>query len=487
MTGLFSRLSIKGLRDWYSDNMKSDTQNPLHVFADWASEAAPRWSELAITRAKNAFVDVIAVMIPGSREAVSQKAYALAKSWGVGQCSAVGFEHGLSAPMAALVNGTSAHALDFDDNFDPAKAHVTAVLGPALLALAEDRDLGGEDLLDAYIVGLQMTGRVGQGVNPFHRNRGWHATATVGTVGSAAGCARLLGLNKHKTAHAISLATSMCGGFMSQFGSMAKPLHAGIAASGAVKAALFAEAGITAGDQSLHGSHGMGTLMVGQDVESLRESMVGKVEHGQTVTFATEAIGSPLLIEEYGLKVKRFANCGSVHRALDGLLELKEKYGFTVDSVREIFVRAPATHLRNLMFERPVCVTEAKFSLEYGMAVGLLFGRAGLAEYADDMIMNTDIQSLLPLTRKEYVGKMESEFPTEIYVTLTDGNTLCTSVAMPVGSIARPLTQTQLLAKFDDCFKKAVTRDSLSTIKTGLEHLENLQSIKLLMAGLRAP
>jgi len=466
--------------------MKLDPHNPLHAFAGWTSGVDSQWSELAIDRARNAFTDVVAVMVPGAHETVSQKVCALAKSWGAGHCSAVGFDAGLSAPMAAMVNGTSAHALDFDDNFDPAKAHATAVLAPALLALAEDRDIQGTALLDAYIVGLQIIGRVGQGVNPFHRNRGWHATATVGTVGSAAGCARLLGLGTNETAHAISLATSMCGGFMSQFGTMTKPLHAGLAAAGAVKAALFAEAGISAGDQTLHGTNGMGTLMVGQDVESLRASMVGKAEYGQTVTFATEDIGLPLMIEEYGLKVKRFPNCGSVHRSLDGLLELREKHGFTADAVKEIYVRAPASHLRNLMYDRPVNSMQAKFSLEYSMAVGLLRGAAGLDEYAEDTIMNADIQALLPITRKEYVEKMESEFPTEVKVTLKNGSTLKTSVSMPVGSTAAPLTHMQLIAKFDACTKNYIPAKTLLSIKNMLANLVNNQSIKSLMTSLSA-
>jgi len=469
-----------------ADNMKPCTANPLHAFAEWVSGVDSQWSDLAIDRTINAFTDVIAVMVPGAHEPVCKKAWSLAKSWGPGECSAVGFESGLSAPMAAMVNGTSAHALDFDDNFDPAKAHATAVLAPALVALAEERDLSGTQLIDAYIVGLQIIGRVGQGVNPFHRNRGWHATATVGTVGSAAGCARLLGLNTGETAHAISIATSMCGGFMSQFGSMTKPLHAGLAASAAVKAALFAQAGITAGDQTLHGSHGMGTLMVGPDVENLRASMAGKAEYGQTVSFATEDIGSPLMIEEFGLKVKRFPNCGSIHRALDGLLALKEKHGFKAGDVEEVFIRAPASHLHNLKFERPINSMQAKFSLEYGMAVGLLRGRAGLSEYAADTIMNADIQALLPLTRKEYVEKMESEFPTEVHVTLRDGSTFAISVDMPIGSAVAPLTKIQLSAKFDACTENYLEADKISAIKNMLAGLDEIQSVSLLMTGLRA-
>ena len=467
-------------------NMNSGSANPLHAFAQWSSGVDSQWSKLASKRAINAFTDIIAVMIPGSREAVSEKVFKLAKSWGRGQCSAVGFKAGLSAPMAAMVNGTSAHAMDFDDNFDPAKAHATAVLAPALLALAEEHDIQGRALIDAYIVGLQIIGRVGQGVNPFHRNRGWHATATVGTVGSAAGCARLLGLDSSETAHAISLATSMCGGFMSQFGTMTKPLHAGFAAAGAVKAALFAQAGITAGDQALHSSIGMGTLMVGPDVERLRESMVGKAEHGQTVRFATKDIGIPLMIEEFGLKVKRFPNCGSVHRSLDGLLALRQEYGLEASDVKEIFVRAPASHLRNLKYERPVNSLQAKFSLEYGMSVGLLRGQAGLTEYAEDIIMNPDIQALLPVTRKEYVEKMESEFPTEVHVTLKDGSRLSTSVSMPVGSTASPLTQMQLGEKFDACTKSYMSPKRQLSIKNMLASLGKNQSIKSLMTGLRS-
>jgi 2-methylcitrate dehydratase PrpD len=297
----------------------------------------------------------------------------------------------------------------------------------------------------------------------------------------------LLGLNRHEAANAISLATSMCGGFMSQFGTMAKPLHAGLAASGAVKAALFAEAGITAGDQTLHGSNGMGTLMVGQDVEDLRASMVGKAEHGQTVTFATEDIGAPLMIEEYGLKVKRFPNCGSVHRSLDGLLALREKHGFTADTVKEIFVRAPASHLRNLMYDRPVNGLQAKFSLEYGMAVGLLRGQAGLAEYADDTVMDADIQALLPITRKEYVEKMESDFPTEVHVTLKDGTRFSVSVKMPVGSTASPLSQEQLLEKFDSCAQGHLSAEKAISVKDMLENLANDQPIRPLMASLGMP
>jgi len=452
--------------------MTENSRNPLHAFADWASSTPQKWSDLAISRAYNAVVDTVAVMVPGAREQVTLTVFKLARGWGAGDCDVVGYRDGLSAPMAALVNGTAAHALDYDDNFDPAKAHASAVLVPALLAIANERDSTGAELLDAYIVGLQIMGLVGQGVNPYHRSRGWHATSTVGAVGAAAGCARLLKLPPGETAHAISLATSMAGGFMSQFGTMTKPLHAGLAAAGAVQAAQFAEAGVTAGSQTLHGEKGMGTLMVGPDVEALRLEMTNKDEYGQKVHFRTENIGNPLLIEKYGLKVKQFPNCGSAHRALDGLLELKATHNIEPDTVEKILVRAPAAHLRNLMYSRPTNGLEAKFSLEYSLAAGLLHGKVSLQDYDDNSVEKPGITAILPLIEKDYVEKLESDFPTQVHVFLKSGKKLSTEVAMPKGSGTNPLSSAEQWNKFDHCVTAHLPGKVRGSIKNALEALQ---------------
>ncbi|MEM9669997.1 MAG: MmgE/PrpD family protein [Pseudomonadota bacterium] len=445
--------------------------NPLHAYADWVSSVPHDWPDEALAVTRRAIIDVVACMLPGSREPVVDKVYGVVSSWGAGPARVVGKPESLSAPMAALVNGTSAHAQDFDDNFDPAKAHATAVLIPALLAIADQEDISTDALIDAYIVGLQIMGRVGQAVNPFHRSRGWHATATLGAVGAAAGCARLLGLDTEQTAHAISLSTSRAAGFMSQFGTDTKPIHAGFAASGGVEAALFARAGITAGAEALHGANGLRALMVGPDVEDLAASMEGKAEHGQTVTFRDEDVGDPLHVSHHSLKIKRFPNCGSVHRALDGLLELREAHGFTAETVDYVLVRAPAAHLRNLMYTHPETTAEAKFSLEYNLAVGLLQGEVSLGDFEPDAIARPDTLALLSKIRKDYVEKLESEFPTEVHVTLKNRTTVSTALEMPVGSKARPLTDEQLWQKFDGC-------------ASATNGLSNAQEIRAFLSGL---
>ncbi len=461
------------------------TTNPLTCYADWITNAASCWSATANQRAVNAIIDTLAVSIAGSRETPVTICLKLGQQWSSGNCQIIGHAQQLSAPMAALVNGTAAHALDFDDNFDPAKAHASAVLVPALLALADERNLETSKVVDAYIVGLQILGKLGQAVNPYHRSRGWHATATLGTIGAAAACARLLQLDADQTAHAISLSTSLCGGMMSQFGTMTKPVHAGLAASGGVQAACFAEQGLTAGSDTLHGSKGLRQLMVGPDIEMLAEQMQGKAEHGQSMQFDSNNIGSPLHIEQYGLKIKRYPNCGSVHRALDGLLALREQHKLTAADVDHVLVRAPAAHLANLMYHEPENAMQAKFSLEYNLAVGLRRGLVTLADFTLAAIDDTDTRQLLDKIHQQPVDLFESEFPTEVHIHLNNGKTLQTSVTMPIGSLANPLTQDQIWEKYDACVQPMLGRQQTCNLQQLLQQLHSNQPVSSLMRSTR--
>ncbi len=460
--------------------------NPVLAYGRWLADAARAWPQAALDSAHRQFVDVIAVAIPGALEPATQHVLATVAPWGEGPATAIGSDRGLAAPWAALVNGTAAHALDFDDNFDPAKAHATAVLVPAILALAEQEGASGADCLDAYIVGLQILGRTGQGVNPAHRNRGWHATATVGAIGAAAACARLLRLDAERAAYALSIATSMAGGFMSQFGTMTKPLHAGLAAKAGVIAASLARNGLTAGLETFDGPTGMNRLMVGPDYEHLRDTLT-HVEHGQNLRFETESVGEPLLILSSGLKAKRFPNCGSAHRAMDGLLELIEGYGFAAREVEAIDVRAPVSHLNNLMYTVPEDPLQAKFSLEYGLACVLLTGRCALADFEPERVARPELRALYPRIHRHPVDAAEGEFPTEVEVTLRDGRRLKTAVPMPRGSLAAPFPDEVYWAKFDDCTSPVMAEAAQDEARRALKDLPLLPRVAALMAPLRGP
>lgn len=461
-------------------------ENPLLAYGGWLADTPDTWPAEAIEAAQNAFLDTIGVAIPGAAEPVTGKVLATVRPWGEGQCTAIGFGVGLAAPWAAMVNGTAAHALDFDDNFDPPKAHASAVLVPAILALAEQEHASGRASLDAYIAGLQIMGRVGQGLNPAHRNRGWHATGTVGAIGAAAACARLLKLAQREAAYALSIATSMAGGFMSQFGTSVKPIHAGLAAKAGVMAASLARAGIDAGLNTLDGPKGMNRLMVGPDLEELRADLT-HIEHGQTLRFETARVGEPLLILSSGLKVKRFPNCGSAHRAMDGFLALIEKHGFAADDIAEVRVSAPASHLANLMYEDPQNPAQAKFSLEYALAALALRRRCALADFEPDAVMAATARAFFRRVVRVPVDKGEGEFPTEVEVTLNDGSIHRIDVEMPVGSLAAPLSDRQYGAKFDECAERFIPPGELAELKGELGNLPDLPSIAPVMDRLARP
>jgi 2-methylcitrate dehydratase PrpD len=459
------------------------SDNPVLAFGAWLAETPADWPEAAWQAAHRAFIDIVAVTIPGAVEPVTRRVFTTVRGWGAGPSTAIGQGTRLAAPWAALVNGTAAHALDFDDNFDPAKAHATAVLAPAILALAEQEDASGRDCLDAYVAGLQILGRVGQGVNPVHRNRGWHATATVGAIGTAAACARLLKLDAKQAAYAISMATSMAAGFMAQFGTMTKPLHAGLAAKSGVLAASLAQHGLDAGLATLDGPTGMNRLMVGPDYEQLRDTL-SHVEHGQNLRFETAEVGEPLLLLSSGLKLKRFPNCGSAHRAMDGLADLIADHGLSADEVEAIHVRAPVTHLNNLMYQVPVDGLQAKFSLEYGLACILLTGNATLADFTDAAARRSEFAAFYPRIHRHPVDKAEGEFPTEVEAVLKDGRRFETAVPWPAGSLARPFTEAQLWAKFDGCAAGLLAPADLAAARQALADLPQLPRISALMAPL---
>jgi 2-methylcitrate dehydratase PrpD len=184
----------------------------LEAIAAW-SHSARAFSPLARRRAVEAITDTIGCMVAGVDD-VSTRAVRRAMA---GQISAAGESPVIgggraSAAVAALVNGTAAHALDYDDNFYPAISHASAVLVPALLAAAVPLKTSGRALVDAYLVGLEAQAAVGLGVNPSHYTVGWHSTSTCGAIGTAAGVARLIGLDAAAIARAMSIAVSTASG-----------------------------------------------------------------------------------------------------------------------------------------------------------------------------------------------------------------------------------------------------------------------------------
>ncbi|CDZ63842.1 MmgE/PrpD family protein [Neorhizobium galegae bv. orientalis] len=353
---------------------------------------------------------------------------------------------GLRAPvsLAALVNGTAAHSLDFDDNFHPARAHASAVLVPALLAVAGgDRSITGRNFLSAYLAGLEAQAAVGFGVNPSHYNAGWHATSTVGCIGAAAGVAILLRATETEVAHAMSIAVSLSCGLKGQFGTMVKPVHAGVAARNAVEAALMAKAGLEARLDILEGRQGFLELSGGEDAKGWKDLVLAS-EH---------------VIETRGLVTKRHPCCGSTHRAIDALLELKKRYDLDIADIRGIDTQVGISAQRNLAYADPKDEMEARFSMQYCLATAFIHGKLRLSDFTPEAAVRLELRDLMSrISMTAYTPEQEKgveRLPHRVTVITCDGRHISVERLHAKGAIEAPLDEADREYKFRDCLSWA--------------------------------
>ncbi|MGH7123119.1 MAG: MmgE/PrpD family protein [Stellaceae bacterium] len=440
--------------------------------ADWdgnASEPARRW-------ARSAVHDTIGCVIAGAGDLGASRIRSAISGWGTGAASVAGSTEPAAAPWAALANGMAAHALDYDDNIHYAMTHASAVILPALLALGEEIDASGADIIDAWLVGIEIQIAVGHGVNRLHYDNGFHATSTVGTIGTAAACARLLGLDKTKTAHAISLGFSMASGTKAQFGTMAKPFHAGMAAKNAVIAARLAEAGIDAAPEPLDGRYGF------------RDLYVGAASRGWEGVL--DDLGRPLAVEKYGLEPKCYPCCAGAHRALDGLLELQAAHHFDAEDVERIDTLVGWGNASSLLYPEPQQEMEARFSMQYCIAAALLGHGLRLSDFVLSAIRRPEARRLFSRITMRTHPRGDAEAPAErkpaeISIHLKDGRVLSAKIQHARGTMFRPFSVSELDEKFRDCAQGLLPPDSYAALRDQLLGIEGLSSIRPVMRHLR--
>lgn len=413
--------------------------------AQWCATAPRHWPAEALEQAARAFTDTVACMVAGAGdEAVLRVAAGLGRWGSDGGVSRVAASRGLDAPWAALINGTAAHALDYDDVLDPAASHVSAALVPALLALGDETNATGAQALDAYIVGVEVQECLAEAVNMAHYTRGWHTTLTLGAPSAAAACARLLRLDARATLAAISLATSLAGGFKRQFGTQAKPLHAGLAAQHGIVAARLAAAGLTADTEPLEGARGFGDLMVGPGATGFVPEVLQRLD------------GPPAVLRP-GLWFKRYPCCASTHRAVDGLLAICSEQGLRAQDIAEVRTVVSEPAVRNLMYGLPENPMQARFSMPYCLAAAAIDGDLRLATFREDAVRRAELLDFLPrvtmLADPEQPADMPSTVRSWATTTLTTraGQHHTRRVVDPKGYPDHPLTEAELAAKFADC------------------------------------
>jgi len=355
-------------------------------FARRIADAQPLQDAAAVHAAREGVLDFLASAFPGPADPAWHRLRGVLPQAG-GPARVIGQATTADAASAALLNGYAGHALDFDDVHSSVRGHPGTVLLPALFALADTLpNATALDLIDAYIVGVEAMARLGLALGSKHYETGFHNTATLGPLGAAAACARLLKLGAAATENALGLAATQAGGLRLQFGSEAKPLHAGLAARSGLFAAQLAQAG-------LQGSPGV------------LEAPIGFLDaYGFGAADAQRALagwGSPWQIVTPGLYFKPYACCTATHYAADAALALRAEHQLRAEDIAAVRVVFPPAGDTPLTVTDPATGLEGRFSVEYVLAAALVDGALGLSLF-DERAAREDLRSFGRLVSRAY-------------------------------------------------------------------------------------
>lgn len=338
----------------------------------------------------------------------------------------------LSAPFAALVTGTAAHALELDDGHRQASAHPGAVVVPTVLALAERVDADGAALTEATVVGYEAMVAAASAVMPSHRERGFHATATAGCFGAAAAAAKLLDLDAAATRDTLGLAGTQAGGLFEFLadGSMAKRVHPGRAAM----------AGVVAADMAAEGVTGPGSVLEGDD-----GFVAAFADDGDLSPF--DALGEPFAITE--TYRKPYACCRHFHGSIDAVLDVRDAVSAdAVERVRVETYTGAAYHDATAVST----VLDAQMSLPYGVAVAFADGRPDLGAFAPprtDEPVSALMDCVTVVATEEMDDRYAAERPARTVVETVDGEVYERDVAFPAGAAENPMSRAELREKYD--------------------------------------
>ena len=416
-----------------NQNVPADTQAPAitEMLARFvASHPSRGWSHAVEAQAHRTFANWVGCAIgPSAHETVAAVLAAVQELQPAPQASLLGRREKVDIASAALVNGIASHTWDFDDTHLKTIIHPAGPVAPAALALAEHLGRSGRELIDALVLGVEVSCRVGNAIYPDHYDRGWHITGSTGMLGSAAACARLLGLDAARTQMALGIAASQPIGVREQFGTMTKPFHPGGAARVGLMSALMARHGYTASPRALEAPRGL--LQVFSDKTDWRE--------------VSEGLGRTW---EIALNTYKPYACGIViHPSIDGCVQLREKHGLQAGEIAGVTLRVHPLVLELTGKKTPATGLQSKFSVYHSCAAGLLYGQAGEHEYTDEVVNRPELLALRARV-EAIVDDAIDESAADVTVRTTDGRVLHVFVAHAVGSLERPMSDAQLRAKF---------------------------------------
>jgi 2-methylcitrate dehydratase PrpD len=433
----------------------------------------------AVVWAKAAILDTVGVTLAGAGEdcaRIVERTVAVGASRG--DCLVFGSDRRTGPLDAALINGTAAHALDFDDVSNTLGGHPSAPLLPAMFALADMQDCDGRVFVTAYVAGFETETRIARGVHFHHYEKGWHPTATLGVFGATASCCHLMGLSAAQTAQALAIAASLASGIKANFGTMTKPLHVGHTARSGLFAAMLARDGFTANNAAME--HGQGFLMV---------------FNGEG-NFDAQAMlkdwGNPYDVVRPGPAIKQYPCCGSTHPALDALLALRGEHAMPADKIVRIDSWTHPRRLAHTNRPDPKSGLDAKFSVQYCLARATLQGQIRLEDFEADAHDDPTVRALMTRVHAaphpDAGTANEQALGAEVRVTLDTGEVIAKKVGAALGrGPDNPLPAGAVKAKFVNCASRALPPAAVARLQEMLETLETAPSLKAVVGAIAVP
>ncbi|MDH5536095.1 MAG: MmgE/PrpD family protein [Betaproteobacteria bacterium] len=380
--------------------------------------------------AERSFLNWVGCAVGAARhETVENALAALAPFSGPAEATVLGRGDRLDIMLAALMNGITSHTFDFDDTHLKTVIHPSGPVASAILALAERKPVSGKDFLHAFILGVEVECRIGNSVYPQHYDVGWHITGTAGVFGAAAAAGRLLGLTDQQMVWALGIAATQASGLREMFGTMCKPFHPGNAARNGLLAALLAKSNFTSSNQGIEAKRGFANVL----------STVFKPKE------ITERLGETW---EISLNTYKPFACGIViHPAIDGCVQLKKEHKLIGDEIESIALKTHPLVLELTGKKTPQVGLEGKFSVFHSAAAAIIHGAGGEAQYSDACVRDPKVIALRDKVSAT-VDKTLHEDQVRITMKLKSGRTLEKYVEHAVGSLAQPMSDADLEAKF---------------------------------------
>lgn len=417
-----------------------------------------------VHEAKRALLNFVGVALGGcAHEATEIALKTVLPFSGPATASILGRREKCDPLHAALINGIASHVLDFDDTTPKNYIHPTSPVASALFAYASTQAVAGRDFLHAFVLGFEVTSRVGNVVYPSHYDAGWHITGTAGVFGAAAAIGKLRGLPAQKMLWAIGLAATQAAGLRDMFGSMGKAFHPGRAAQNGYFAALLAENGFTSGEHSIEGPRGFAFVQAaGRDLSRLFDRLGERYE---------------LFDNTY----KPFP-CGIViHPTIDACIQIHQEHRPPPKKIKAVNLQV-APIVLDLCNKKDIKAgLEGKFSIYHAASIGLGRGRGGIEEFTDAAVNDPALVHIRSRTQARKNPQLADD-EAMVEVIMEDGTHLTKHVEHAIGNIARPMTDAELEDKFRAQADRVIPRERTEQVMQKCWEIERLADCRELIS-----